>query len=627
MRITGNILLYIFLLIMCAQQHAFAQCGTTINAFPYNEGFEVNNGNWTPGSLLHWEWGTPFSKTVVTAAGGGTRAWIAGGLSGSSYSSGSSELVSPCFNFSTLANPEISFKVFWETELKYDGATLMYSTDGGSNWLVLGAENSNDPCLDIENWFNYSPVNFLGGLPGWSGNVQSGGGSCQYGQGSGQWLTAKHNLAVLAGAPAVIFKFVFGAGTICNAFDGFAIDDIHIGEIPANTAGFSFSCGPNNSVQFTNNAMACQTGWLWDFGDPVSTDNISTDENPTHVFSSPGSYIINLTVNYASGPPAIVSPKNITIPGVTTINTNIKCNGEQNGAIRVNVSPPGVYNYTWNTNPVQSGPSISNLAANIPYTVTVSSATTCSVSVPVILTEPSILITSPLASPAKCGNNNGSVSANASGGTAPYFYTWSNGQNTAVINNLAAGMYNLAVKDANGCIAPTVNNIEIKAVTNNLNVFLGRDTTICPGQTLLLNPGSFAQYKWQDNTTHSSYAVTKTGSYAVLVTDNDGCSGSDSIKVTVDCRGIYFPSAFTPGTDPLNPSFGAVGDLGSIKAYNLTIYNRYGQIIFATADPYKKWDGIFKGKALDTQNFVWTATYTLTGRSAVFAKGTVMIIR
>ncbi len=52
--------------------------------------------------------------------------------------------------------------------------------------------------------------------------------------------------------------------------------------------------------------------------------------------------------------------------------------------------------------------------------------------------------------PSCSGGNDGSAIAEASGGTAPYTYSWSVGSNTSAINNLAAGTYSVTVSDANG---------------------------------------------------------------------------------------------------------------------------------------------------------------------------------
>jgi len=68
--------------------YVIAQCTTTIATYPYNEDFENSNGNWiTGGNASDWAWGTP-NKPVIKTAGSGSKCWINGGLSGSSYSNG-----------------------------------------------------------------------------------------------------------------------------------------------------------------------------------------------------------------------------------------------------------------------------------------------------------------------------------------------------------------------------------------------------------------------------------------------------------------------------------------------------------------------------------------------------------
>ncbi len=108
---------------------------------------------------------------------------------------------------------------------------------------------------------------------------------------AGGWVNAQHTLINLAGTPNVIFRFIFGAGTQCNAYDGFAVDDIVIGEAPPNNASFTFSCTNSNTVNFTNTSALCPA-LTWDFGDPASgPNNTSTLPNPTHTFSGTGTHI------------------------------------------------------------------------------------------------------------------------------------------------------------------------------------------------------------------------------------------------------------------------------------------------------------------------------------------------
>lgn len=603
-----------------------AQCASPVSAYPYIEDFEAGNGNWIRSSADHWEWGQVISKPVITSAASGSRCWLVGGFAGSSYNSGSSFLQSPCFDISSLADPEISFSIFWETERRFDGLSFQYSLDAGANWSNLGSINSNSNC-EGANWFNFDPVNFVGG-PGWSGNIQPTTGSCVGGGGSAAWLTARHSLSSIAGATGVLFRFVFAAGTTCNDFDGIAIDDVRIGEALPDSAGFNVACSPGITAAFTSSIVGCKNSVVWDFGDPASgPNNSSAIENPSHVFSAPGNYTVTLTVNFVSGA-TIVIDKPITVFSVTTsVLGTIKCNGSHTGVLSVTADPPGTYDYSWNTNPAQTTQTITGMGAGS-YTVTVSAAGSCSVSAPVTLTEPELLTQSIEINDATCGQGNGSITATVTGGTMPYGYTWSNGSVLPSAANLFPGPYSLTVLDANGCFIRTV-NLRVNNSNIPVQVFLGNDTTICPGENLVLDPGRHTAYLWQDNSTAPVYPVTTTGLYAVTVTDASGCTGSDSIRVTVDCSGVFFPSAFTPNGDGANDWFGPLPQtiLPALHDYRLYIYGRWGQLVFSSTDPYQKWDGKFKGKYAHPQVYTWVATYTIGNRITETQKGTVTIIR
>ncbi|MFN0081366.1 MAG: PKD domain-containing protein, partial [Ferruginibacter sp.] len=346
--------------VFCYAQKAFAQCATPISSFPYTEGFETTDGNWTSGGLGNdWAWGTP-AKPVITGAATGTRCWIVGGLTGSSYTDGErSWLQSPCFDFTTLQYPHVSFNVFWEMEQRFDGGGFQYSTDLGVTWTNVGAVSEPANCLNA-NWFNFTPITNMNGLAtirdGWSGNIQPTALPCLGGSGSGSWVNAQHTLINLAGTPNVIFRFIFGAGTTCNAYDGFAVDDIIIGNAPPNNASFNWACTNNNTVSFTNTSVLCPQ-LLWDFGDPASgPNNTSTLENPTHTFTGPGQYTVTLTATGPGNAPSVSPPQTINILGATTSVTGVNCFGDNNGSATANVIPVAAapFFYNWNTTPAQT---------------------------------------------------------------------------------------------------------------------------------------------------------------------------------------------------------------------------------------------------------------------------------
>jgi gliding motility-associated-like protein len=255
----------------------------------------------------------------------------------------------------------------------------------------------------------------------------------------------------------------------------------------------------------------------------------------------------------------------------------------------------------------------------------VGSLNSCSASASVTLTEPLALEVNTAVSPAVCTANNGEISTQVSGGTAPYTYAWSNGPTTPAINNLPTGNYTLKVTDANAC-SFTTPLLVLPRIQETIHISLGNDTFFCPGARLTVSPGNFKNYLWQDNSTASSFTITSTGTFSVVVTNESGCTGMASIKVTVDCSDVYFPSGITPNGDTRNDLFGPLGNTGALRNYTLAVYDRFGERAFYTTDPFKKWDGRYKGSEYNSGSFVWIASYTLNGK-AYTKKGSLMLIR
>jgi len=474
-------------IILIGTVSGWSQCPAAINTFPYNEGFEISNGGWVSGGTGNdWAWGTP-SKPVISSAGSGTKCWVVGGLTTGPYADGAASwLQSPCFDLSSLSYPYINFKVFWEMEQRFDGASFQYSLDNGASWTNVGSFSDASNCLNT-NWFNFSSITYLTQASvkeGWSGNKQSTNGSCRGGNGSSNWLTAKHTMPYLAGKSSVIFRFIFGAGTICNNYDGFAIDDIEISEAPANIAGFTYTCSSATKVNFTNTSAPCPGTISWDFDDPNSgANNISSQLSPIHDFSGPGTYRVKLSVSGPGNAPSSIT-KDITIIGLQTSQV----------------------------------------------------------------------------SPADCQTNTGgSLSVSVTGGAGPFNYNWNTipAQNTPIASNLGVGIYTVRVSGPNTC----------------------------------------------SNTA-------------------DG-----SVLPDASCTDVYFPSAFTPNGNGRNDRFGPLGSLAAISNYQLQIFNRWGQRIFISKDPMKKWDGTVNGTRTDGNLFTWFAEYQLPGKEKQFRKGTLVLIR
>ncbi len=637
-----TVIILSFVCMFCSIQKSIAQCATPISVFPYTEGFEANNGSWTTGGTASdWAWGTP-AKTVITGAATGTKCWIVGGLTGSSYNDGeASWLQSPCFDFTGLQYPYISFAVFWEMERKFDGAGFQYSTNLGATWINVGTLADPVNCLN-GNWFNFSPVTYLNTLAsvkdGWSGNTQSTSGSCQGGGGSGRWVNAEHTMPNLAGMPNVIFRFIFGAGTQCNAYDGFAVDDIMIGEAPANNASFSFSCVNNTTVNFSNTSALCPAT-DWDFGDAASgANNTSMSANPTHVFSAPGTYTITLNATGPANAPSTTT-QTINILGLSTsIISNNKCFGDNNGSASVSVIPvsAGPFFYSWNTTPVQNTATAAGLAGNT-YTITVNALNSCTTTATVVISEPAALAHTVNIVQPGCAVATGTATITETGGTSPYSYSWFPAGGTGpTASGLTPDNYTVTITDSKGCIENI--NINIATATApNITIINKKDAScfgLHDGSATAMATAGNAPYAYSWNTIPVQTSATAinlaAANYTVTVTDNNGCSATTSALISEPpagfCGEVFFPNAFTPNGDARNPDFGPMGNVAAISNYLLLVYNRYGELVFFTRDAFKRWDGFYKGKQL-SGSYVWAATYTYKGTYKREERGSIMIIR
>lgn len=106
------------------------------------------------------------------------------------------------------------------------------------------------------------------------------------------------------------------------------------------------------------------------------------------------------------------------------------------------------YTYLWSNG--QTTQTISGLQAGW-YSVTVTDATLCSVSIGITLTRKSSITLTFTISNANCKTADGSATVTPANGTAPYTYLWSNGQTSQTATGLISGWYSVTVTDANDC--------------------------------------------------------------------------------------------------------------------------------------------------------------------------------
>ncbi|MGB1307619.1 MAG: gliding motility-associated C-terminal domain-containing protein [Oceanihabitans sp.] len=219
------------------------QMEAQITSYPYLEDFEAGDGGWTVvdvGANSTWALGTP-AAGIINAAASGVNAWVTN-LTGNYNSNEDGAIVSPVFDFTNLAAPEVQFNLWYDNETGWDGLVLQSSIDGGTSWQNVGAFN------DPNNWFNNNGID---GNPGGQQTGWSGTG----GQGTNAWVVARHALTGLAGQASVMLRFAFGSdGTVTD--EGSAIDDINV---------YDVTCPEPANLALVNTATTSAT-IMWDAG-------------------------------------------------------------------------------------------------------------------------------------------------------------------------------------------------------------------------------------------------------------------------------------------------------------------------------------------------------------------------
>ncbi|MCC6288617.1 MAG: gliding motility-associated C-terminal domain-containing protein [Chitinophagaceae bacterium] len=206
-------------------------------------------------------------------------------------------------------------------------------------------------------------------------------------------------------------------------------------------------------------------------------------------------------------------------------------------------------------------------------------------------------------------------------------YLWMDGSTASKYNVSTTGTYWVEVQDQHKCT-----NRDTVLVKNELrppSKFLPAVDSLCQYESIELGANKrFASYHWSTGSPLPTITVSDAGSYMLTVTDDQGCSGSDTTLVIEKAcmSGLFIPSAFTPNRDKLNDVFKAKA-FGIVVSFRLEVHNRFGEIVFFTTDPKKGWDGTLNGIEVPSGIFVWQCFCTFEGGAPLYRKGTVTLIR
>jgi gliding motility-associated-like protein len=298
------------------------------------------------------------------------------------------------------------------------------------------------------------------------------------------------------------------------------------------SAQTNVNCNGGNNGSATASASGGATAYTYKW----STTPQQTTATATGLVA--GTYTVTATdANGCTGTTTVT----ITQPSAlssTTSSTQASC-ASNNGSATVNPSGGTTpYTYSWNTTPAQTGQTATGLAAGT-YSVTFTDNKGCTATASVTVTSSSGITANATTTNATCGNNDGSATANPSGGTTPYTYQWdaaANNQTTQTATSLGAGTYSVTITDNSGCTVTASATVTAAsaptATTSVTNASCGNNNG-----TATVNPsGGATPYTYSWNTTPAQTGQTATGlaagAYSVTVTDNAGCTVTASANVT-----------------------------------------------------------------------------------------------
>lgn len=338
--------------------------------------------------------------------------------------------------------------------------------------------------------------------------------------------------------------------------------------------------------------------------------------------------------------------------------TNISCFGANDGSIGVNVSGgTSPYTYQWNDPTVQTSATATNLGPGN-YGVVVLDANNCPATLAgLVVNEPAPLVVSVSSTtPITCaGGADGIAEASVTGGTLPYNYQWSDGQQSATATDLPQGTYTLAVVDANGCSGSATATIGAPVVELTAGFTISPETGLQPLDITVTNTtvgGTSYEWHFGDGTVITTtdlsavnYMYSDSGTFNVMLVAfdaNTGCVDTllveGAIYITPTSR-LNVPNVITPNGDGVNDMFPIDPtqnnffpfEIRNIKEFSGKVFNRWGQLVYEWTQPLAGWEGrTLSGVPVETGTYYYVIDAVgIDGdaQTRYQLKGDVMVIR
>jgi len=444
------------------------------------------------------------------------------------------------------------------------------------------------------------------------------------------------NLAEGLETISLVFPLVDPCGNVTPLILDLFIQDIPPLTVQINTT--TINCPGENVVLTTSiSGGLAPISYLWNTGAQTPTINFTPTVSASYSVEVSGTCSnqpssANIMVTVPVFQPLTISVNN----DITEICPYIP--------VLLDITPTGgsgIYTFEWleNTTQISSLDTVTvspSLSTSFVATVTDNCGSVASETVIYTITSPPLIVTT---SPAIeiCPGDSAFISAVASGGNGNYYYVWPH--NNTTVNSLwvyPSVTTNYVVNVSDECQTFSVPAIAtVIVIEPNANFEISSNTLMIGLPIAFQNTSTNASfYSWNfgEGTTSSlvnpinTYYLDSTYYITLIATDNKGCTDTITKPITIkEELYIYIPNTFTPDDDEHNCYF--YGSFIGLKSLEISIYNRWGELIFEAADLNFEWDGKYGNTDVQSGAYSWRINYvTIKGQSETIS-GHVNVIR
>lgn len=400
------------------------------------------------------------------------------------------------------------------------------------------------------------------------------------------------------------------------------------------TADFSFQneCA-FTPVTFNDQSVALDgilSDWEWNFGD----GNTAFQQDPSHAYSTPGFFNVDLTVsnNYGCVSSVTRQVQVFPSPQINAGPDTFICDIDT-----VSIHAHNGVSYIWSPDFHISDVTGSDPEVNPPlttvYTVTVINEFGCMATDSVVIAVTDTVIAATSGDAIICSGDSVQLSSSNA-----VYYHWSPDFH---INNpfIANPVVSPDITTTYYVIAAIGSCTDEDTVTVTVLyppiVDAGEDITINQGETAQLNTTGNGTYQWSPPDWLNDPAVPNpvtsaenTITYTVVVEENNGCKATDSVTVTVTHNHLFLvPNAFTPNGDGLNDFF-QFYTKGVREVQSVKVFNRWGQVVYeSNAANDDGWDGTFGEIPCEMGTYIYSITGITYDGDVLADKGTLTLIR